>query len=147
MVASDGLLSAFDVGTEALLFQTGNLTIRGVERCRGRTFYRLGYPNREVRQSLNESRLNRLAGRAPERVEQSCRLADLLEANDWAGLETLLRAIFAGIPYQWHTRNDIAAYEGYCASVYYSLPLTAKRRAPSVRRAAFPTRPGCASRG
>ncbi|MDE2906958.1 MAG: PD-(D/E)XK nuclease domain-containing protein, partial [Acidobacteriota bacterium] len=26
-----------------------------------------------------------------------------------------------GIPYQWHTRNDIAAYEGYYASVFYSL--------------------------
>ena len=37
------------------------------------------------------------------------------------GLETLLRAILAGIPYQWHTRNDIAAYEGYYASVLYSL--------------------------
>ena len=124
MVASDALLSAFDVGdvgTEALLFQTGYLTIRRVERRRGRAFYRLGYPNREVRQSLNESLLNRLAGRAPERTEQACRLADLLEANDWTGLETLLRAIFAGIPYQWHTRNDIAAYEGYYASVFYSL--------------------------
>ena len=124
MVASEALLSAFDVGdvgTEALLFQTGYLTIRRVERRRGRAFYRLGYPNREVRQSLNESLLNRLAGRAPERMEQACRLADLLEANDWAGLEALLRSIFAGIPYQWHTRNDIAAYEGYYASVFYSL--------------------------
>ena len=74
MVASDALLSAFDVGdigTEALLFQTGYLTIRRVERRRGRAFHRLGYPNREVRQSLNESLLNRLAGRAPERTEQA----------------------------------------------------------------------------
>ena len=124
MVASDALLSAFDVGdiaTEALLFQTGYLTIRGVDRRRGRTLYRLGYPNREVRQSLNESLLARLAGRSPERIDQADRLADLLEANDWEGLRALLRAIFAGIPYQWHTRNDIADYEGYYASVVYSL--------------------------
>ena len=124
MVASDALLSAFDVGavgTEALLFQTGYLTIRGVDRRRGRTVYRLGYPNREVRQSLNESLLARLAGHAPERIEQSDRLADLLEANDWDGLQTLLGSIFAGIPYQWHTRNDIADYEGYYASIVYSL--------------------------
>ena len=62
-----------------------------------------------------------MAGPAPERIEQADRLADLLEANDWEGLRALLRAIFAGIPYQWHTRNDIADYEGYYASVVYSL--------------------------
>ena len=30
------------------------------------------------------------------------------------------RAFFAGIPYEWHTNNDIARYEGYYASVFYS---------------------------
>ena len=45
---------------------------------------------------------------------------DLLLANDFAGLDELFRAFFAGIPYQWHTRNDIADYEGYYASVFYS---------------------------
>ncbi|MCY3847113.1 MAG: PD-(D/E)XK nuclease domain-containing protein, partial [Acidobacteria bacterium] len=29
-------------------------------------------------------------------------------------------ALFASIPYEWHTRNDIARYEGYYASVFYS---------------------------
>ena len=29
-------------------------------------------------------------------------------------------AFFAGIPYEWHTNNDIARYEGYYASVFYS---------------------------
>ena len=45
--ASDARLDAFDVdaiGTEALLFQTGYLTILGAERRGGRTLYRLGYP-------------------------------------------------------------------------------------------------------
>ena len=63
MLGSDALLSTFDVdhiATEALLFQTGYLTIQGEEDRGGRTRYRLGYPNREVRQSLNESLLNRL---------------------------------------------------------------------------------------
>ena len=36
------------------------------------------------------------------------------------GLEALFRAFFAGIPHQWHTKNDIARYEGYYASVFYS---------------------------
>ena len=41
------------IGTEALLFQTGYLTIAGEEELGGMPLYRLGYPNREVRQSLN----------------------------------------------------------------------------------------------
>ena len=63
MLASDDLLSAFDVdeiAPEALLFQTGYLTIREREDLGGETFYRLGYPNREVRQGLNRSLLRRL---------------------------------------------------------------------------------------
>ncbi|MCY3843095.1 MAG: ATP-binding protein [Acidobacteria bacterium] len=123
MVGSDELLSTFDVdhvATEALLFQTGYLTIHRSEPRGGRMFYRLGYPNQEVRQSLNESLLRRLTGDAPRRVEHSARLYDLLLANDFEGLEALFQAFFAGIPYEWHVKNDIAAYEGYYASVFYS---------------------------
>ena len=123
MLSNEELLSAFDVDhitTEALLFQTGYLTIAGVER-RGETFYRLGYPNHEVRQSLNRSLLNRLMGNSLRRAEHRARLYDLLLANDFAGLETLLKAIFAGIPYQWHTKNELADYQGYYASVFYAL--------------------------
>ena len=60
MLGTSELLSAFDVdkmATEALLFQTGYLTIRGVEDTGGSPLYRLGYPNREVRQSLHRSLL------------------------------------------------------------------------------------------
>ena len=52
-LSTEALLSSFDVhhiGTEALLFQTGYLTITGEERLGGKALYRLGYPNREVRQ-------------------------------------------------------------------------------------------------
>ena len=123
MMGSASLLSAFDVGdiaTEALLFQTGYLTIREEQQRGGRISYRLGYPNREVRQSLNESLLGYLV-RNPSRQEaNSIRLYDLLEANDFDGLRTLFHAFYASIPYEWYTGNDIARYEGYYASVFYS---------------------------
>ncbi len=48
------------IGTEALLFQTGYLTITGAQQLGGKELYRLGYPNREVRQSLNEHLLRHL---------------------------------------------------------------------------------------
>ena len=123
MLGSEELLSAFDVdhiATEALLFQTGYLTIRRTELRGGSMFYRLGYPNREVQQSLNRSLLNHLSGNPSRQVEHSARLYDLLLVNDFDGLETLFEALFASIPYQWHTNNEIANYEGYYASVFYS---------------------------
>ena len=32
----------------------------------------------------------------------------------------MVHALFEGIPYQWHSRNEIASFEGYYASVFYS---------------------------
>ena len=123
MAGSEALLSAFDVdemSVEALLFQTGYLTITGEDAENGLAQYRLGYPNLEVRQSLNERLLMALLPDASRRLAQKASLRKLLSANDFAGLEALLRAVFAAIPHQWHTRNDIREYEGYYASVVYS---------------------------
>ena len=123
MLGSDELLSTFDVDLitpQALLFQTGYLTIHHTEPRGGEMYYRLSYPNQEVRQSLNRSLLNHLTGDPSQRAEQRARLYDLLLVNDFAGLESLFKAFFASIPYEWHTKNDIANYEGYYASVFYS---------------------------
>ena len=114
-VSTADLLSAFDVdhiGTEALLFQTGYLTITAEERLGGMPLYRLGYPNREVRQSLNRVLLRHLVQDAGQQTENSIRLARLLAAHDCAGLKDLFHAFFASIPYDWHTNDDIAKYEG-----------------------------------
>ena len=122
-VSTEALLSSFDVhhvGTEALLFQTGYLTITGEERLGGMALYRLGYPNREVRQSLNDHLLRHLVQDAERQMANSMRLARLLATHDCAGLQELFHAFFASIPYEWYTNNDIANYEGFYASVFYS---------------------------
>ena len=125
VLAGDDLLSAFDVehiGTEALLWQTGYLTIREerIDRL-GESKYLLGYPNREVRASLNRSLLRTLTGDpAGAAGTADARVLDLLEAGDADGLRRLFHAFFAGIPYEWFTRNDLARFEGYYASVFYS---------------------------
>ena len=123
MISSEALLSAFDVdemSVEALLFQTGYLTIEEEQNRGGRIRYRLGYPNREVRQSLNERLLMALLPDAARRRADDAPLRELLAANDFAGLEAFLRSLFAGVPHQWHVNNDIQNYEGYYASVVYS---------------------------
>ena len=43
-----------------------------------------------------------------------------MAARDFDGLKGLFHAFFASIPYQWYTNNDIAGYEGFYASVFYS---------------------------
>ena len=120
--ADAALLSTFDVDAmpaEALLFQTGYLTIVDEERRDGRTLYRLAYPNREVRRGLNESLLDALAPNWRS-AGSGIALRRLLAAEDWAGLEALFQKFLAGIPHDWHRRNDIARYEGYWSSVFYA---------------------------
>ena len=123
MTGTEALLSAFDVdemSTEALLFQTGYLTVLGEEDRDGAIRYRLGYPNREVRESLNERFLMAWLPETSRRLADESPLRELLAANDFAGLEAFFRAVFAGVPYQWHVKNNIQEYEGYYASVVYS---------------------------
>ncbi len=122
MIADEALLSSFDVdevAPEALLFQTGYLTIHETSERMGQTRYRLGFPNLEVRQSLNGALLARLA-RGASGPEARFRLLDCFTDHDLVGIEAQFRAIYAGIPADWHRRNDVARFEGYYASVFYA---------------------------
>ena len=56
----------------------------------------------------------------PRRESNSIRLGRPLRSGDFAGLERLFHAFFASLRYEWHTRNEIARYEGCYASVLYS---------------------------
>ena len=123
MLGTNDLLSRFDVddiATEALLFQTGYLTVTDEEDLGGEPVYRLAYPNREVRESLNRSLLRHLVQDSSRQTTNGVRLYRLLEMNDFDGLKTLFQAFYSSIPYQWYTNNDIAEYEGFYASVFYS---------------------------
>ncbi len=121
-LADMALVSKFDVGDigiEALLFQTGYLTIAGEERQGHRTLYRLDYPNLEVRLSLNDGLLAWLGKKGAEPLERGRELCALLEAHDFAGFRATLRAWLSGIPYQWHAKGDLARYEAWYASLLY----------------------------
>ena len=124
MSGTDALLSAFDVdemATEALLFQTGYLTIASEEDFDGETVYRLEYPNREVRQSLNGSLLRAMTPDrlAPGKGPRSPAPAPPGERLRGAGTPCSGRSSPA-FPTSGTRKNDIARYEGYYASVFYS---------------------------
>ena len=118
------LLSTFDVGhiaPEALLFQTGYLTIKKVEEpIRGQWVYTLCYPNHEVETSLNSALLGGYLGEERGSFEVRLRLLDILKADDLLALRELFHSFFASIPHDWYRKNQLAGYEGYYASIFYS---------------------------
>ena len=121
-MADMSLVSKFDVGDigiEALLFQTGYLTIADERREGVRTYYRLDYPNLEVRISLNDELLGYLGKPGREPLEEGQALCALLEANDFGGFAERLRSYLSGIPYQWHASGDFARYESWYASLLH----------------------------
>ena len=121
-MADISLVSKFDVGdigVEALLFQTGYLTIADEQKEGFRTFYRLDYPNLEVRLSLNDQLLGYLGKTGKEPLDQGRELCALLEANDFEGFAQRLRSYLSGIPYQWHASGDLARYEAWYASLLH----------------------------
>ena len=127
IIASEMLLSTFDVDImpiEALLFQTGYLTITGSRRIGTRTEFCLGYPNIEVQSALNDVLLKSLMSDASRAEAGVSRLFDALTASrktgNFTALEAHFKALFASIPHDCHRKNDIARYEGYYASVFYS---------------------------
>jgi hypothetical protein len=123
LIASDQLLSAFDVehiGTEAILWQTGYLTILKEERLGRISRYRLGYPNLEVESAFNEALLTALVPHSEMAAQQAIPLYTALHSLDFAALKDHFQALFASIPADWYRANPVLHYEGYWASVFYS---------------------------
>jgi hypothetical protein len=124
LTSSEALLGSFDVDRiepEALLWQAGYLTIRGVEEvAEGQWFYTLGYPNREVEASLNASMMPAFGVSRRVSDETRSRIPGLLATGDTDGLRQHLHTLFASIPHDWHRNNPLAQYEGFFASVFYS---------------------------
>ena len=122
-VSTAELLSAFDVdriAVEALLFQTGYLTIAGTEEWEDETYYKLEYPNLEVRKSLHGALLERMIDDTGLQTTSVRKLRRALRDGDGEGLCTLFGSFFANIPYQWHSSGSAARYESYYASVFYT---------------------------
>ncbi|MCY4207761.1 MAG: AAA family ATPase [Roseovarius sp.] len=112
-------LDVNDIGVDALLFQTGYLTITEELREGYRTYYRLDYPNLEVKLSFNDQLLAHLDERNRVPIEEGANLRDLLAANDFRGFADTLRSWFSSIPYQWQNKSDLSRYEAWYAGLLH----------------------------
>jgi len=101
-----------DLWPEALLFQTGYLTIKDVQY----NIYTLGYPNHEVKHALTEALL--LGFAAERRATTSSSVLQLprhLRRGDFDAFFETMQAIFASIPYDISSQRD----EAYFHTIFY----------------------------
>ncbi|MEZ0329507.1 MAG: ATP-binding protein [Dissulfuribacterales bacterium] len=121
--ADDELLSAFDVDyirPEAMLWQTGYLTIGERQRRGAKYIYWLRCPNCEVRSALNDVLVKAWMPDAGEVARAGAELYEIIAGRDIDGMRRHFERLFASIPHDWYRNNSIAQYEGYYASVFYS---------------------------
>jgi hypothetical protein len=105
VVSSNSLSGAsYDkIGSIALLFQTGYLTIKKEERVDERLEYRVDFPNMEVREAFLGSLLETYANMHPEKLgDTGKKIRRVIEKKDSEGLENILAELFAVIPYDLH---------------------------------------------
>jgi hypothetical protein len=96
---------------EALLFQTGYLTIADVQD----EIYTLDYPNQEVKTSFTKALLLAIEN-IPQTINSHVlRLSRHLAAGDLEAFFTTMTAIFASIPYDIETQRD----EAYFHTIFY----------------------------
>jgi hypothetical protein len=115
LTAPETIFGTYDLDNlqpEALLFQTGYITITGVE---GR-LYHFGYPNQEVKTAFLETLLYTFAGENKRPLgTHVARLAGHLRREDFEAFFETIQAIFASIPYTLNTQRD----EAYFHTLFY----------------------------
>jgi hypothetical protein len=121
MVASEEIVGSFDVDNitvEALLFQTGYLTITDFEQSGAFRRYHLSYPNLEVQAGLTNAILNGMVQDRLAKTRNQSHILDALSTNDFDSLKKTLQSFFSSIPHDYR-KNQMARYEGYYASIVY----------------------------
>ena len=120
--AGEEIVGSFEINNlaiETLLFQTGYLTFTGFKQVGAFRQYSLGFPNLEVKTSLNNSILTDLSKDRMAKFRNQSRLLKVLQANDLDALQEVFHAFFASIPSEWYAKNQAARYEAFYASLVY----------------------------
>ncbi|MFO8032998.1 MAG: hypothetical protein R6U22_10680 [Desulfohalobiaceae bacterium] len=96
------MLSSFELDQllpEAVLFQSGYLSIRRVEEfAPGQRLLTLDFPNQEVRISLNMHLLNYLNGAPSKTSSLRFQMIKALRAQEMEQIKSLFQSLFSCIP-------------------------------------------------
>ncbi len=112
-----GLDSSYDLEQHIplvkLLFETGYLTIKDLWEVDIGDLYTLSYPNFEVRTSFNTFILAAFSADNTSAIHyKAVKLKTALESSDKEAFLTIIRSLFAGIPYQLRNKASEAYYQG-----------------------------------
>lgn len=110
LTIGDEILDSFDIDNidlEVILYQAGYLTIE----------YKLKLPNKEVKLSFNNMLIYTFYKDTNSRNKSA--LFQALVDGELETFKETLETIFASIPYNNYTNNNIQIYEGFYASVIY----------------------------
>ena len=115
MEVAEQVFSTYDIDClkpEALLFQTGYVTIHGIQD----DMYTLGYPNEEVKNAFLRCLLFSLSQDiSGTEASRFLRLSKYLREEDAEAFSETVSAIFASVPYTLNTRRD----EAYFHTLFY----------------------------
>lgn len=123
LVVDEKLLDSFDIENldlEVILYQSGYLTIEKIEETLfGSIEYKLKIPNIEVKQSLYDVIIEFMTKNNKPNIYKTPLYKSLIEGDLEKFKESLI-SLFASIPYNNFTKNDMQEYEGFYASVVYT---------------------------
>ncbi len=116
------ILNSFEIDNitlETLLFQSGYLTIKEVLQIGNEINYSLKVPNLEVQMSLNSTILKMYIDNVSNSSKAKSKAFHSLHNANLQEFKQALISLFASLPYENYTKNNIQVYEGFYASVMY----------------------------
>ncbi|MFN8672479.1 MAG: AAA family ATPase [Candidatus Sericytochromatia bacterium] len=124
MILSLESFSSFDVdnmNVNALLFQTGYLTIKAIEEIDEEKEYTLSYPNKEVRISMLRYLLDYYSYQQISNDISVNEMVKKLKVNDTNGLRDIFKTIFGTIAVKMQptSSNTIIEREFYYHTIFY----------------------------
>ena len=104
---------------EALLSQSGYLTITEKEVNEDNILYHLDYPNYEVQRSFNKGFADHLTGCGREIAEAGNILIQALAENEFSVFKDKIQKLLPNIPHAWHDSGGLGSCESWQASLLY----------------------------
>ncbi|MCY4219582.1 MAG: AAA family ATPase [Gammaproteobacteria bacterium] len=104
---------------EALLFQSGYLTIKEKEVKKDNILYHMDYPNYEVQRSFNAGLAEHLTKRGKEVAATGEDLVQALGENNFSMFKEKIQDLLSEFPYTWYDQANLGDYEAWYASLLY----------------------------